>query len=127
MREGVEAAAAFLAAKAQQKAPLVSKNFGSRKPGELRNSIGVVLRKLSADYPEYTNAWVCPVYGTSGASDPNQDPGYWGQYVEFGSEHNPVPEPYLRPAFDEGASAAVNIFVQTVSKFFNQNTGGDGI
>jgi hypothetical protein len=125
--DGVEAAAAFLAAKAQQKAPLVSKNFGSRRPGELRDSIGVVIRKLAADRPELTRAWVGPIYGISGAPNPNQDPGYWGQYVEYGSEHNPVPEPYLRPAADEGASEAVEIFVRTASAHFNENLGGAGI
>jgi HK97 gp10 family phage protein len=127
MVEGVQAAATFLAERARQKAPLVSKNFGRRKPGELRDSIGVVMRKFGIDHPEYTCATVCPVYGISGAPDSSQDPGVWGQYVEFGSVHNPIPEPYLRPAFDEGAAEAVNIFVQTAAKFFNQNAGGDGI
>ena len=116
--DGVEAAAAFLAAKAQGYAPIITKGYGSRKPGELKNSIGVVMRKLSADKPHLTSARVCPLYGVSGSSDPNQDPGYWGQYVEYGSEHNPVPEPYLRPAVDGGATEAVSIFVETAAAHF---------
>ena len=50
--DGVEAAAAFLAAEAQARAPVQSEEFGSRKPGELRDSIGVYMRKGSQDHPE---------------------------------------------------------------------------
>lgn len=116
--DGVEAAAAYLAAMAQGLAPLITEEFGSRKPGELRDSIGVVMRAVSPDHPNLTRAWVCPIYGVSGSSEPNQDPGYWGQYVEYGSEHNPTAEPYLRPAVDEGAAAAVALFVQTAASHF---------
>jgi hypothetical protein len=125
--DGVEAAAAYLAAKAKEKAPLVSKNFGSRRPGELRDAISVVMRKLRDDHPELTRAWVGPIYGTSGATHPNQDPGYWGQFVEYGSEHNPVAEPYLRPTVDGDSAAAVEIFVREASSHFNENSSGAGI
>jgi len=125
--DGVEAAAAYLGAMAQGLAPELTEGYGSREPGELRKSIGVYMRKVSADRPELTTAWVGPMYGVSGSSSPEQDPGKWGQYVEFGSEHNRVPEPYLRPALDGGAAAAFEIFVQTVSAHFNENSEGAGI
>ncbi len=117
---GVEAAAAFMAARAKQNAPEMTEEFGNRKPGELRESIGVVMRKLSVDHPNLTSAWVGPIYGVTGEVNPNQDPAYWGQYVEFGSAHNPTPKSFLRRSVDEGTTEAVDVFVKTTSSYFEK-------
>jgi hypothetical protein len=118
--EGIQAAAAYLASLAQSHAPVIVKSFGSREPGELRGSIGVVMKEIHPDHPENTGAYVGPLYLKSGD---DQDPGYWGQYVEYGSVHNEIPEPYLRPALDEGGQRAIDVFVAVASEKFDEMNG----
>lgn len=134
-RDGVEAMCVYLALLAQANAPVMTEAFGNREPGELRDSIGVIMEDVVASQPWYTNGLVTPIYEGGGL----QTPGVWGKFVEYG--HDVVvggekryghggevvghvePHPFLRPAVDEGAEAAIDICVRVVGESLDKLPG----
>jgi hypothetical protein len=119
-RDGVEAMCVYLAGLAQDNAPVMTEAFGKREPGELRDSIGVIMEDVRANNPTYTSGLVTPIYDGGG----QESPGVWGKFVEYGSVHNPDPKPFLRPAVDGGAAEAIDICVRVTGESLDKLPGG---
>jgi hypothetical protein len=66
--------------------------------------------------PSRVGALITPFYDRS---DGKQSPGVWGSFVEYGSIHGD-PQPFMRPACDEGAEASIEIFVEKASEAMQQ-------
>jgi HK97 gp10 family phage protein len=105
LRKGLKAAAQPLIDAAKSAAPVMTEGTPQRRPGELRDSIGLVTKLSSRE--ENGTAHIGPMYDKKHGSD---SPGVWGKFVEFGSIHNPQPNPFMRRAFDAAGKAALDKF-----------------
>jgi HK97 gp10 family phage protein len=109
LRKALMAGGQVLVDAAKDRAPVLKDPTSHRQPGELRDAITMQV-KLSAK-EESGTVHVGPEYKKSEGS---QSPGVYGMFVEFGSLHNPRPEPFMRPAFDDAAPRAQEAFTEVI-------------
>lgn len=109
LRKALKEAAAPLVEAARANAPVLKEGTPQRRPGELRDSIGVVV-KTSPKNGSAT-AQIGPLYDGKSEGD---SPGVYGMWVEFGSIHNPKPNPYMRRAFDGVSKEALDKFTEVL-------------
>jgi HK97 gp10 family phage protein len=119
--KGVAAASEFLANEMRTRAPVSTDYDTTREPGTLRNSIGVIMNPLNEERPDYVSAAISPEYEKS---EGKQSPGYWCRFVEYGSEHNPHPEPFMRPTVDEAGKTAIDRCILVTSAELDSMSGG---
>lgn len=104
---GATGAAANLVKKsAQQKAP--------KRTGNLARNI--ITKRLGKSDSSLTSEHIVTVRRrrTKGQKSSGEKSAYYGQFVEFGSIHN-VPNPFLRPAFDENVQRAIETMKSVIS------------
>lgn len=104
---GATGAAANLVKKsAQQKAP--------KRTGNLAKNI--ITKRLGKSQSSLTSEHIVTVRRkrTKGQKKSGEQSAYYGQFVEFGSIHN-VPNPFLRPAFDENVQRAIETMKSVIS------------
>ncbi len=113
IRRGVDAGAAVLVGAAKGFAPTLKPHTSTskREPGELRDAIEAIPDPVDANNPSRTGSTVSPTYTKSDGPD---SPGVWGKFVEYGSVHNPQPEPFLRPAIDGSGMEAIDVCIAEV-------------
>lgn len=119
--EGVIAASELLAEVMRSRAPISTEFDQDREPGTLRDSIGVIMDESDADRPDYVSAAISPEYEKS---EGQQSPGYYCRFVEYGSAHNPQPEPFMRPTLDEAGGAAIERCITVTSAALDALSGG---
>jgi HK97 gp10 family phage protein len=119
--KGVLEASELLADVMRSRAPVATDFDTDRDPGTLRDSIGVISDPLKSDKPDFVSATISPEYEKS---DGQQSPGYWCRFVEYGSEHNPHPQPFMRPTLDEAGMAAIDLCITVTGAELNAMSGG---
>lgn len=108
LRKALKAGSDVLVREAKELAPILKEPDPRRKPGDLRDSIGAVI-KLSPSQQSGT-AHVGPLIDSKADSD---SPGVYGLFEEFGTIDSAA-DPYLRPAFDAAAEAAKDAFAEEI-------------
>jgi HK97 gp10 family phage protein len=98
-RGATAAAAGVVKKSAQQKAP--------KRTGNLAKNI--ITKRLGKSQTTLTSEHIVTVRRkrTKAQKAAGEESAYYGKFVEFGSIHN-TPHPYLRPAFDENVSQAID-------------------
>lgn len=109
--KGVWEAAQFLAQEMRSRCP-VGGQYETRYPGEMRDAIDVLAKPYKSDHPSQVGATISPLYDKSLG---DQSPGYYCTFVEYGSVHNPTPDPFERPTMDEAGQEAIEICIETVA------------
>jgi HK97 gp10 family phage protein len=89
--------------------PVAVEGTPQAKPGELRDAMAMKI-KLSAK----EQAGYAVIGAEYKKEDGNQSPGVYDPDVEFGSVHNPVPKPHMRPGFDQAKGAALDKFTEVM-------------
>jgi HK97 gp10 family phage protein len=107
LAKALKAAGAVLVREAKSRAPVAVKDTPQRRPGELRDAITAGPVRTSPKH-ERASLRVGPEIAAKDKEDSAQSPGVYGKFVEFGSIHNPNKKPFLRPAFDAAAQAALD-------------------
>jgi hypothetical protein len=107
IRKGLNAASDVVLEAVKALTPVLTVGTPQRRPGELRDAM---TKKIKLSAKEESG------YAIIGAeykkADGNQSPGVYDPDVEFGSVHNPVPKPHMRPGFDESKTRALDAFTQ---------------
>jgi HK97 gp10 family phage protein len=101
LRKALKAAAEPLVEAAKAKAPVLAEGTPQRRPGELRDSIGVQIK-----FDEKNQQAVAHI-------GPDKKI-YWSPMVEYGSVHNPTPVPFMRSSFDGSGKEALEKFTETM-------------
>lgn len=98
-RSATAAAAGVVKKSAQQKAP--------KRTGNLAKNI--ITKRLGKSQTTLTSEHIVTVRRkrTKAQKASGEESAYYGKFVEFGSIHN-TPQPYLRPAFDENVTEAID-------------------
>ena len=107
---------------AQRRAPVLAKAAANRQPGELRDDIGFLMDAVDATLPMRTGGTVSPLYDGDA-----EGPGVYGKFVEYGSVHNPQPEPFLRPAVEEDGEHALDAAVVSIGSSLKQMKSLEGM
>jgi HK97 gp10 family phage protein len=105
-----KAAGSYLAERAREKAPMITKPTRQRMPGELKRSIGF---KVSLTKKKGLVVRIGPQFTKGGEF--KRSPGFWGKFVEYGTVTASA-RPYLRPAFDTGKAAALDAFTSKLKE-----------
>ncbi|MBN8749523.1 MAG: HK97 gp10 family phage protein [Variovorax sp.] len=105
-RSATGAAAGKVKAAAQLKAP--------KRTGNLARNI--ITKRLGKSQTSMTSEHIVTVRRkrTAGQKKSGEQSAYYGQFVEFGSIHN-VPQPFLRPAFDENVQGAIDTMKSVIA------------
>lgn len=105
-RGATGAAAGVVKKSAQAKAP--------KRTGNLAKNI--ITKRLGKSQSSLTSEHIVTVRRkrTKGQKASGEESAYYGQFVEFGSIHN-TPKPFLRPAFDENVSKAIDTMKSVIS------------
>lgn len=105
-RGATGAAADVVKKSAQEKAP--------KRTGNLAKNI--ITKRLSKSQTNLTSEHIVTVRRkrTAGQKKSGAQSAYYGQFVEFGSIHN-VPQPFLRPAFDENVQGAIDTMKSVIA------------
>lgn len=119
--KGVHAGATVLYNAMKANAPVLSAASPTRVPGELRDSIDALMTPFNQDKPSVVSAKISPTYEKR---EGTQSPGYWCRFVEYGSVHNPVPEPFMRPAIDQEGKAAIEECISATAAALEAGSGG---
>jgi len=104
LRKGLRAGADIFIADAKSRAPILKKPHPHRNPGDLKDSIGAVI-KMSPKQ-EYGTVHVGPKRERGKGSE---QPGVYGMFVEFGTD-DAAAQPFMRPAFDSKHQQAQEAF-----------------
>ena len=107
IRKGLNAASDVMLEAVKGLTPVLTEGTPQRRPGELRDAMTKKI-KLSAK-EESGKAVIGAQYKKEEGS---QSPGVYDPDVEFGSVHNPVPKPHMRPGFDESKTRALDAFIE---------------
>jgi HK97 gp10 family phage protein len=108
LRKALRAGGQLMVDAAKARAPLLKEATKRRKPGDLRDSIGMKVA-LSAKQESGTVS-VGPMRDRSKGKD---SPGIWGMFVEFGSVHGAA-QPFMRPGFDYSSQPALEAFTEVI-------------
>jgi HK97 gp10 family phage protein len=116
--QGVEAASNLLKEVMKGRAP-VSTEY-SAQPGELRDSIDILLKAQNVDRPNVVAAAISPIYEKS---EGEQSPGYYCRFVEYGSVHNPHPDAFMRGTIDEAGMKAIDLCITVTGQALDSMSG----
>lgn len=108
LRRALKAGGKVLVDAAKTRAPVLAKGTPQRVPGALRDSITMKV-KMSPKQEQGT-VQVGSEYKGGGSNSP----AVYGKWVEFGSIHNPQPQPFMRPAFDSANQQALDAFTEVL-------------
>ena len=108
LRKALRAGGEVMVDAAKGRAPVLKQGTPQRKPGELRDSIGMVV-KLSPT-KESGTVRIGPLRDKAKGKN---SPGIWGSFVEFGSVHGAA-QPFMRPGFDSSKEAALDKFTEVI-------------
>ena len=118
---GVFAASQLLAAEMKGRCP-VGVSF-EKQPGEMRDAIDVLPKKFNQDRPDVIAATISPTYEKK---EGQESPGYYCRFVEYGSVHNPHPQPFMRNTIDDAGSAAIDYCIEVTATEFEKMSMGKG-
>jgi HK97 gp10 family phage protein len=105
----LNAGADIFLGRAKERAPVLKTPTVRRRGGELRDAIAKTVH-INAKGDAGTGR-----VGLAYEGGGSQSPAVYGLWVEFGSVHN-TPQPYMRPAFDEGKIDAAIAFAVEIRK-----------
>ena len=108
MRKALRAGGKVLLEAARNRAPVLTKATPKRIPGALRDSLTMKVQ-LS---PKQESGVVH--VGSQYKGGGHNSPAVYGKWVEFGSVHNPQPQPFMRPAFDSASKDAEEAFTEVM-------------
>jgi len=108
LRKALSAAGQTMVGAAKRRAPVLTKATKQRRPGELRDSVGMTIRLSPKG--ESGMVHVGPVKDKARGK---QAPGVWGLFVEFGSVHGAA-QPFMRPAFEQSNQPALEKFTDVI-------------
>lgn len=105
-RGATAAAAGVVKKSAQAKAP--------KRTGNLAKNI--ITKRLGKSQTALTSEHIVTIRRkrTKKQKEAGTESAYYGMFVEFGSIHN-TPNPFLRPAFDENVSKAIETMKSVIS------------
>jgi hypothetical protein len=108
---GVFAASQLLKQEMKSRCP-VGGQFEVHRPGQMRDAIDVLPRKYKQERPDVIGATISPTFEKA---DGDESPGYYCTFVEYGSVHNPQPEPFMRNTMDEAGNAAIDYCIEVTA------------
>jgi HK97 gp10 family phage protein len=109
LRKGLIAGGQVLLDAVKGLTPVAVVGTPQREPGELRDAMTMKTKLSAKEEKGYT------VIGAEyKKEDGSQSPGVYDKFVEFGSVHNPVPKPHMRPGFDQAKNAALDKFMEVM-------------
>jgi HK97 gp10 family phage protein len=111
-RAALHAAGDVMAAEVEARAPVAAEaSHPESEPGELRNSIGVVVH-LGKDLDE-SKAQIGPLYEKDKYNDKprTHSPGVYGKFVEYGTSKMRA-QPFMRPAYQAAKQRALEAYAK---------------
>ena|ERR1035437_1025047 len=108
LRKALRAGGEVMVDAAKGRAPVLKQGTPQRKPGELRDSIGMVVKLSPTE--ESGTVRIGPLRDKAKGKN---SPGIWGSFVEFGSVHGAA-QPFMRPGFDSSKEAALDKFTEVI-------------